>query len=211
MNTQTWLAFALLAVAPAAGTHAQETAKKLYCWTEGGTRVCGDTLPASAVDHARTEINAASGMHTGQVPRALNRDERVAAAEVARLAAEAAEAEATSKRRDLAMVESYNTENDLRRAYGERITLVEESLKTSRLGVSNLRQSLLSLLQKAAELELQSQPVTPALADGIVNQHADLMRQQAIMQKQLQDRASLGSDLEQALGRYRGMKSVAID
>ncbi|HST44358.1 MAG TPA: hypothetical protein VLK29_03940 [Luteimonas sp.] len=211
MKTQTWLACALLAALPAAGLHAQDAPKKLYCWTEGGTRVCGDTLPASAIDHARTEINAASGLQTGQVPRALNRDERLAAADEAKRAAEAAEVEATSKRRDLAMVESYNTEDDLRRAYGERITLVEESLKTSRLGVANLRQSLLSLLQKAAELELQSQPVTKPLADGIVNQHADLIRQQAIMQKQLQDRASLGSDLEQALARYRGMKSVAID
>ena len=157
MKTTTLLAFALAAWLPAGGLHAQDVAKskKLYCWSEGNVQVCGDTLPASAVDNARTEINAASGLRTGQVPRALNRDERVAAAEAARQAAEAAELEATSKRRDLAMVESYNTEDDLRRAYGERITLVEESLKTSRLGVANLRQSLLSLLRQAAELELR--------------------------------------------------------
>src|SRR3546814_17752408 len=69
------------------------------------------------------------------------------------------ETEAAAMRRDLAMVESYATQDDLRRAYGERITLVEESLKTSRLGLVNLRQSLLSLLRQAADLELQSKPV----------------------------------------------------
>lgn len=209
MNTRTLLWCALLAALPLSAPAAPETSKKLYCWNENGVKVCGDALPASAVDSARTEINPESGMRTREVPRALNRDERAAAAVAAREAAEAAEAEASRQRRDLAMVESYQTETDLRRAYGERITLVEESLKTSRLGVANLRQSLLSLLRQAAELELQGQPVRKPLADGILSQKADLLRQKAIMAKQLQDRASLGSDLEQALDRYRAMKTGA--
>src|SRR5690606_36159550 len=100
------------------------------------------TLPLDAVDRARTEINASSGNRTGQVPRALTDDERTAAALAARAAAEAEMAEAERHRRDLAMVESYATEADLRRAYGERITLVDESLKTSELSIANLRQSL---------------------------------------------------------------------
>src|SRR3546814_5188480 len=92
------------------------------------------------------------------------------------------------------MVESYATEDDLRRAYGERITLVEESLKTSRLGLVNLRQSLLSLLRQAADLELQSKPVRKALGENIQRQHGDLLRQQAILEQQAQDRTSLGRD-----------------
>ncbi|MCW5580964.1 MAG: hypothetical protein KIS72_06480, partial [Luteimonas sp.] len=62
------------------------------------------------------------------------------------------------------------------------------------------------LLRQAAELELQSKPVGTALAGNIVRQHGDLLRQQAIMQEQLHDRASLGSDLDQALERYRALK-----
>src|SRR3546814_18757612 len=108
-------------------------------------------------------------------------------------------------RRDLAMVESYATEDDLRRAYGERITLVEESLKTSRLGLVNLRQSLLSLLRQAADLELQSKPVQKALGAHIQRQPGDLLRQQAILEQQPPDRTSLGSDLDQSsAARRRG-------
>ena len=207
MKTNARIACLLLAAMPPLAAHAQkQPEKKLYCWNENGIQVCGDTLPASAVDRARTEINARSGLRTGAVPRALEPDERAAAALAARQAADDAEAEAARQRRDLAMVESYATEDDLRRAYGERIILVEEALKTSQLGMTNLRQSLLNLLRQAAELELHAKPVGKALAESIQTQHADLLRQQATRVKQLADRASLGSDLDDALGRYRAMK-----
>ncbi|WP_343279717.1 hypothetical protein [Luteimonas sp. MJ250] len=207
MKTMNWIAGIALATLPLAAVAQKAPAdKKLYCWDEGGVQVCGDTLPASALDRARTEISAASGNRTGDVPRALTGDERTAAEADARAAAEAEMAEAERHRRDLAMVESYATENDLRRAYGERILLVEESLKTSELSIANLRQSLLSLLRQAAERELLEQPVGKPLADGVRSQHGDLLRQQAIMERQLVDRASLGSDLDGALARYRAMK-----
>ena len=69
---------------------------------------------------ARTEINAKSGMHTGEVARAFTAEERAAAAAAADQAQVAADADAARERRDLAMVESYGTEADLRRAFGER-------------------------------------------------------------------------------------------
>jgi len=207
MKTMNCITGALLLALPlAAVAQKASTDRKLYCWDENGVQVCGDTVPADALDRARTEISAQSGTRTGQVPRALTGDELAIAAAEARAAAEAEMAEAERLRRDLAMVESYATENDLRRAYGERITLVEESLKTSELSLANLRQSLLSLLRQAAERELLEQPVGKALADGIQSQHGDLLRQQAIMERQLADRASLGSDLDGALERYRSMK-----
>ncbi len=201
-----WLTCTLLLASMPALAQEKAPAKKIYCWNEDGRKICGDALPADAVDSARTEINASSGMAVRSVDRALSDEERAAAAAAQKQAALQAEAHAAEKRRDLAMVESYATEADLRRAYGERITLVEESLKTSRLGIINLRQSLLSLLRQAADLELQSKPVHKALANNILRQHGDLLRQQEILREQLHDRASLGSDLEQALERYRELK-----
>lgn len=201
------LACAFMLVTAAAAAQDKAPAKKIYCWNENGHKVCGDALPAEAADAARTEISARTGIAVRSVERAPTDEERAAAADARRQAALDAEAEAAAKRRDLAMVESYATEDDLRRAYGERITLVEESLKTSRLGLANLRQSLLSLLRQAADLELQSKPVNKALTGNILRQHGDLLRQQAILEQQQQDHQSLGSDLEQALARYRALKA----
>lgn len=213
MNTRhAIVASALLATLPfaaAAQKRGAPAAKKLYCWNENGVQVCGDALPPSAVDRARTEISAGSGLRTGEVPRALTVEERKAAAESAALAAEAAKREEAARRRDMAMVESYETEADLRRAYGERITLVEESLKSSRFSIDGLRQSLVTMLRQASELELQGKPVRKPLADKILRQHDDLLRLQAMRERQTRERAELGNDLDQAVRRYREMKSAA--
>jgi hypothetical protein len=183
--------------------------KKVYCWNENGKKVCGDALPAEAADSARTEISAKSGLRTGQVARALTDAERSDAALAADAARLEAEAEAMVKRRDLAMIESYMTEADLRRAYGERTELLDETLKASTLGLSNLRLSLLSLLRQAGDKELAGELVPKRLADSIHSQHDELLRQQQILGVQRKDRAALDAALNVAVARYRALKVPA--
>ena len=202
---RTGIAAAVL-LAFAAGAGAQQRGKKLYCWNENGVRTCGDELPPGATDLARTEINAQSGATTGQVGRTLTADERAAAAEAASQAAAEAAAEAARKRRDLAMAESYATEADLRKAYGERISLLDDALKGAELAEANLRRSLVSLLDQANDLELARKPVPADMLANLRSQHADLVKQQKIAETQREDRAALDSDLAAAVERYREMK-----
>lgn len=202
------IALTLLAAGATFAQTKTPTEKKIYCWNEGGKQVCGDALPASAVDSARTEFSVKSGMTTAVVGRALTDEERSAAAQAAEAAREQAEQDATQKRRDLAMVESYMTEKDLRRAYGERTALLDETLKASRLGVANLRLSLLSLLRQAGDQELSGAPVTKKLTDSILQQHAELLRQKQILQVQESDRAALNRELQDSLERYRTMRAA---
>lgn len=193
-----------------ASLHAQSAApaqKKVYCWNEGGRKICSDALPAEAANAARTEISAKSGLATGQLGRALTQDERADASVSAAVARKQAEAEAIQQRRDLAMVESYMAESDLRRAYGERTTLVDETIKASQLGLSNQRLSLIALLRQAGDWELDKKPVPKSLAASILKQHNDLIRQQQILADQEQDRATLEADLDDAVARYRALKT----
>lgn len=203
-----WLAgAALLALAPQALAQQKAPAKKLYCWNENGRKICGDALPAAAVDNARVEISASSGLPLREVERAPTEAERAAAeaqAERDRQAARLAEAEA---RREMAMVESYATEADLRRAYQHRITLLDESVKTSRLSVTGLRQSLLGLLRRAGEAELAGRPVAKPLAVSIQTQHRALLRQQGLLAEQLHERGLADEELAAAVERYRALKA----
>ena len=204
------VAFGVAALAGSGGLRAQAkagTEKKIYCWNEGGRKVCGDALPAEAANSERTEISARSGLRTGQVSRALSDSERSAAALAQEQARLQAEAEAMQKRRDLAMVESYATEADLRRAYGERTELLDETLKASTLGVTNLRLSLLNLLRQASDRELSGDIVSKSLTTTSRDQHVELLRQQQILASQRLDRAALDDDLKDALLRYRALKA----
>ncbi len=199
---------ALLLAAPAL---AQKPAgKKIYCWFEDDRKICGDALPASAVDNARTEFSV-SGIPTKRLDRAPTDAERAVAdaqAEQDRLLAIAAAAEA---RQELAMVESYASEADLRRAFTHRLGLLDASVKTSRLGIEGLRRSLVNLLRRASQAELAGKPVAKSLAGNIQSQHQALRRQQASLAEQQSERSTADEDLASALQRYRELKKAARD
>ncbi|TWI13636.1 hypothetical protein [Aerolutibacter ruishenii] len=198
---------AALSIAPAAAQ--QAGGKKLYCWNENGRKVCGDALPASAADAARTEISARSGLKTGQVARALTEAERAAAGQQAEADRLSAVAEEERVRREQAMVESYTTEEELMRAFEHRITLLDETVKASSLGITGLRQSLVSLLRRAGEAELAGKPVPAPLTASIQSQHQQLVRQQAMLVRQREERATMDAELAGALKRYRELKMPA--
>lgn len=199
----------LLALAPA--VLAQAPAKKLYCWTENGRKVCGDALPANAVDSARTEISAKSGLATGRVERALTAQERAATAAQGEAEQQAALADAARLRRELAMVDSYASESELRRAYEHRISLSEGNVKASRMGISGLRQGLLTLLKRAGEAELAGKPVAPPLATSIHDQHSMLVRQQKLLVQQQREAGLIEGEFDNALARYRALKTPAAN
>ncbi|MFD0739877.1 hypothetical protein ACFQZQ_11350 [Lysobacter koreensis] len=194
------------------GSHAlaqNAPSKKLYCWTENGRKVCGDALPAEAVDSARTEISAKSGLATGRVDRAPSADERSAAAAQAELDRQAALAKEARLRREMAMVESYASEAELRRAYEHRISLSAGTVKASRMSVAALRQSLLTLLRRAGESELAGKPVARPLAENIRAQHGELLRQQGMLVQQQREAGEIEGEFGDALARYRALKTPA--
>ena len=203
------IASLLLACTATAAAQTQPATKKLYCWNENGHKVCGDALPANAADSARTEFSATSGRQTGTVNRALTAEEQAAAANAAEEAQASADAEAARRRRDLAMVESYASEADLRRAYNDRIVLLDDELKASQLGEANLRASLVSLLDEAGDLELANKPVPPTLLANLRTQHGELQKQLRILGQQRLDRAGLDDELAEALTRYRALRQAA--
>lgn len=185
--------------------------KKLYCWNENGAKVCGDALPASAVDSARTEFNATSGRATGQLARALTAEERAIASANAKAAQEAAILAETAARRDRAMAESYATEDELRRAFGERQAVMDETVKASTIGVEGRRQTLVALLRRAGEDELNGKSVPRATRDNVLVQHDQLLRQQAMLVQQLAERETIDEELAAALDRYNALKKPAKD
>jgi hypothetical protein len=200
------IAIALLAATSGAHAQARSSGKKLYCWDDNGRKVCGDALPAEAAGNQRAEYSERSGRRVGEVARALTPEEQAAADAAKVAAATQAETDAARMRREMAMVESYATEADLRKAFQERIDLLDETLKASSIGVSALRQTLVGLLHQAGELELAAKPVPEVMRANIATQHTELRRRERMYAQQQVDRAKLDDELDQVLVRYREIK-----
>ena len=127
---------------PAQSRDGGKVEKKLYCWNEGKERICSDSLPADAVNHAREEFNAKSGLRNAQVQRALTDEERAAASTVAQQQQLDLMAEQTRQRTEQAMLSTYGSEDDLRRVFAERQEVLDNNLKTAEYNVTSLRESL---------------------------------------------------------------------
>ncbi len=211
MPTKTLLMLALCAMlAPCALAQKKPDGptKKLYCWNENGQRVCSDALPADAVNRARDEINARSGMRTAAVQRAMNEEERARAAsdEIQHQVDQAAAD--TRRRTDQAMLLSYPSQDELSRVFTERTGIVDNSIRMSVYNVTSLREGLVTLLQTAGDRELSGAAVGPDMSNSIRRRHAELLRQRKLQASFERQRRELDVEIADIMQRWRKMKGL---
>ncbi|HYQ22571.1 hypothetical protein [Stenotrophomonas sp.] len=183
--------------------------KKLYCWNEGKERICSDALPADAVNNAREEFSARSGVRNAQVERALTDEERAAASTAAAQAKLDQMAAQTRQRTEQAMLTTYGSEDALRKVFTERQEVLDNNLNTARYNVASLRDSLVTLLATAGDRELAGGKVTAKQADAISQRHAQLQAQQRLQASFEQQQVVLKTEIEASLQRYRELKGMA--
>jgi hypothetical protein len=207
-STSYMLAALLLAAPLAHGQGAAPANKKLFCWEEKGQRVCSDALPADAVNAARDEISASSGLRTGGVDRAMTDGERAQAAIEAQQQLIDAAAADMRRRTDAAMLLSYRSEEELNRVFNERTAIVDNNVRTASYNAISLRDGLISLLQTAGDRELAGQPVPKEMATSIHQRHAELVRTRRLHQSFVKQRADLDVEIAGILQRFRAMKGI---
>lgn len=209
-STFKWLLVPLAAAALTAAAQDAAKAKKLYCWNDPKLgRTCSDALPPDQVNSARDEFSVKSGARVGEVAQALTAEQRADAAIVEAQALADKAAEDTRRRTDQTMLLSYGSEDELKRVFTERTTLVNNSVETAQYNLTSMREALVTKLKLAGDQELAGRKIDAKLATEINQRHADLVRQQALMRNFEQQRAQLGSDVEDTLQRYRAMKNAA--
>jgi hypothetical protein len=183
-------------------------AKKLYCWDQGGQRVCSDTLPPEAVNAARDEFNARSGLRSRQVDRALSSDERTEAALAKAQADNDLAAEQSRQRTEQALLSSFNSEAELRRVFDERMAMADNNITTARYNITNLRRALVSQLSQAGDRELNGQNVAEKPAADVLERRRELAIQLRLLSAFEQQRSDLDGEIEQTLQRYRSLKGL---
>lgn len=209
---RTSLSLALLACLSVAGIAAaqdKDQGPKLYRWVDKDGKIHYDqALPPEAVNQARREFNAKTGTATGSVDRALTDEERAALAAAAKAAAEAAALAGEQKRLEDIMMASYETELDMRRAYGERIALLKLTLESTDISIKSLGENLASILSAASDTELENRRVLEDRNAAIRELHAEKMKQQSLQANRRADLAALNAEFARMLSRYRELRAA---
>jgi hypothetical protein len=200
---------AVLAAVVAGGAFGQAK-PKLYRWVDKDGKVhYDDALPPEAVNQARKEINARTGNVAAQVERALTPEERAAEAAAAQQAANAAKLAEEQAHQEEVMMATYSTENDMRRAYGERISLLKTTLESTDVSIRNVRENLATMLAQASESELGGRKVPPERDAAIRELHSEFLRQQQFQSNRRAELDALNSEFARMLSRYRELKNAA--
>jgi len=204
------LVLAALAMPALAQNKPADTGKKLYCWDNArGERICSDTLPPEAVNSARQEFNARSGLRSAEVQRALTAEERADAELAAAQAQVDAAAAETRRRTEQAMLSTYGSEDALRRVFNERAAIVDNNIKTAIYNVASLREALATQLSVAGDRELAGQKVSDKQAGDIRQRHTELLAQLRLQAAFEQQRKALDVEIAETLARYRVLKGIA--
>lgn len=210
MNGKTILT-ALLATAIASGAAVAQSAKspKLYRWVDKDGKVHYDqALPPEAVNQARREFSTDSGNATGNVDRALTPEERAAIAAAAAAAAEQAEKLDELKRQEEVMMATYSNESDMRRAYGERLTLLKTTLESTDVSIRNVRENLAMMLGQASDAELAGRKVADDRVASIRELHNEYLKQQQFQVDRRLELEALNAEFARMLERYRQLKNA---
>ncbi len=213
MNARTPLVIALALAIGAAGlaqAQSKPTGPKLYRWVDKQGKVhYDDALPPEAVDQARTEYKTSTGRTVGQVDRALTPEERAAQAAAAEAAVEAQKGAAEQQRLEGIMMASYETEMDMRRAYGERIGLLQTTIDSTNISIRSLDENLATMLSQASDTELDNRRVLDDRAKMIRDLHGEKVKQAALQTGRRSDLAALNAEFARMLARYREIKGDA--
>ena len=201
----------LLALLVAGLADAQtKSGPKLYRWVDKQGKVhFDDALPPEAVDQARQEFNARTGSVTGSVDRALTPEERAQLAAAAQAAIVAAAAANEQKRQEDIMMASYETEGEMRRAYGERVALLKMTLDSTDISINSLRENLATILADASDTELANRRVAEERVNTIRELHAEKVKQQVFQVNRRGELAALNSEFARMLTRYRELRDAS--
>lgn len=182
-------------------------AQKLYRWVDKDGKVhYSDQIPPEAVGQAREELNQA-GRTVDRVERARSAEEIAAAKAAEQLAAQQRKAQEEQAKMDAVLLTSYGSVDELKRAYDERFTLVEQTIESAKVGLRSQEKSLAELLAHAAELEQQNKPVPDTIKASLEVARKQTEQQRSFLAKREQDKVDLQSEYTEIVERYNALQA----
>lgn len=178
--------------------------RTLYRWTDATGKVhYTDALPPEVVNQARAELSARTGLVRSEIGRALTAAERRALEAQAATDAEARARLENNRRAEEAKVSSFRTEDDLRAAYADRQSVIDETLESLEAALGAQRGSLHQQLGVAGDAELAGRPVGARTLSVIAELRVELQKQEQARVERAAEKQVLEEELERLVVLFR--------
>lgn len=197
-------ALALGFVSVHSNVQAQSSSKpKLYKWTDQEGNVhYSDQIPPEAKEYARERVNE-QGVAVERVDRAQTPEELAAQKAAADKAIADAKHAEQMRKADEALMNSYASEEDLTRAYSQRLDLLSQTIDARQMEITAREQSLTSLVTQAAEMERGGRPVSDAIKQMIASERTEIDRQKQFLLKKESEKLTAKKDYDRDMAAYK--------
>ena len=197
-------ALALGFVSVHSNVQAQSSSKpKLYKWTDQEGNVhYSDQIPPEAKEYARERVND-QGVAVERIERALTPEELAAQKAAADKAIADAKHAEEMRKADEALMNSYASEEDLTRAYSQRLDLLSQTIDARQMEIAAREQSLTSLVTQAAEMERGGRPVSDAIKQMIASERTEIDRQKQFLLKKESEKLTAKKDYDRDMAAYK--------
>lgn len=174
--------------------------KKIVKWTdENGVVHFGNAQPASESKLGSQTLNAQGVVTSTKVDQAsaLSAAEALKKQELEKAAAAKLAAE------DQRMLDSYASEDDLKRNYVQSVELLDQQIIATKADIDNRQKGLNKLIATAGESERAGKPVPEQIQMMIANERAQIESQRAYIKQKEEDKKLAKTRYDSELARYR--------
>lgn len=182
---------------------AQDKVGKLYKWTDkDGNIHYSDQIPPEAKEYAREKFND-QGVSVERTERAQTAEERAKAEAEANRIAEETKVREERRKADEALLNSYASEEDLVRAYNQRMDLLGQTIEARRVEINAREISLSQLVGQAADMERGGKTVSDAIKQMITGERAEIERQKQFLIRKEAEKDVARADYERDMAKYK--------
>lgn len=187
-------------------TFSQPVSAKLYKWVDdNGTTHYGETVPPEYANKNRAELNKSGRtVNKVEIPTAEERQAGKQAKEEANAKKVADEkAAAEKKRRDMMLTNTYSNSNEIELARNRSLQQVNARITNNNSQLKIASDNLQGLQKESEGYIAKNKPIPPSLQEDIDESRARLDKLQMILDKSLQEKATIEARYDADKARYQ--------
>lgn len=181
--------------------------KKLYCWEENGSRVCGDTLPSEASGNARLELST-KGTLRKEVDRALTPEEVNILKQQELLQQQKLKEEEAKRQQIQSLLAKYPNEERIHLDFESRINEIKTSVNILQNNQNKLKEVLIDRLTTLSELELEGKAISDKNKNDVIEIKKQMLQSDTSIASFNKKIEELTKEKEQILITFKQYKNL---